>query len=215
MTLQNEWNLPPSDRIETIRLLPMELLLIDWILCTGSSLLQLPMDELRDEWHMFRQSVWQAYFTPDHDMGIMFHLSEYEAKTLLTSCPTTFSWGDGQDYGLSLKSKLAKMLLGTYTDPALTARVEAEQKAQEDAILAAENKLKTATTNLTIAENALTLSKNALGAKEKEARRLRDDTIRNAKADVQAGELKVQSTKDDLEAATREAEAHGIDTNQN
>ena len=206
----NEWNLPPSDRVEQIRLVPTELLLIDWILCTGSSLLQMPMDELRDEWHMLRQSVWEAYFANDEELGILFQLSEFQAKTLLTACPTTFAWGDGFDCGFSLKEKLARMLLGTYTDPTFTAKAEAEKKANERVITAAADKLRTTEINLKAAEKGLELSENTRQAKETEAQRLKTDSVRQARETVKVDEAKVKSLKDDLEVAIKEAKEYGI-----
>ena len=229
--LKDEWNLPGTDRIETIRLMPMELLLIDWILCTGSSLLLAITDDLVSyEWHTFRTYIWKAFIdnrriveTPQgprieafpEELGTMCNLSESEAKVLLTACPTTFTWGDGLDCGLSLKTKIAQMLLGTYADPELTAQVEAEKKALEDTKSFVESKLKTAETNLSTAVKSYDISHNVLAAKEKEAERIRDDTVKNARADVNAGELKVTSTQEDLDIAILEAREYGIYPNSN
>lgn len=210
----DDWALPPNEN--QIRLLPLELLLIDWILCTGSSLMQLDTEELL-EWGAFRESVWQCYLDPEHKeqpVGLMFPLSDHEAKTLLMACPTTFTWGDGIDYGLLLKEKLSKLILGIYTDPALTAAIEAEKKAVADAKVEAENKLKLAQSTLASAENAVELSKNTLDSKEIDAQRIHDDAVRTARETAKAEQDKVVSAKNALVQAVKEAKEYGISTDE-
>ena len=105
---------------DTVRLTRGELLLLDWVLCTGSSLMAPIADDLF-EWHDFRLSLWEAMPPLDAplkpSLGVLFSISETDAKIFLTTIPTTFSWGDGLDVGCSLKEKLAARLLGNYVDP--------------------------------------------------------------------------------------------------
>jgi hypothetical protein len=216
MELLNEWDLPPSDRIEEIRLWAGELLLIDWVICTQSQLLQIDIDDLVQNWHAFRQSVWEAYLSDpdnvDNPSGVMFSLSDSEAKVLLAAVPTTFRWGDGFDYGCSLKGKLARLLNSTYTDPVLTDKVEAEAHAKELAKAAAANNLTVTNQNYITSIKSAELSKNTLQAKMKEATRIKNDTVKQAKEAAKVDLLKVSSLREDLVKAIQEAREHGIDT---
>jgi hypothetical protein len=149
---------------DSIRLTRGELLLLDWVLCTGSSLMAGVSDDLM-AWHVFRITLWEKmpsldpdvkrcenFNLPNHpgkgapetiecqlcrpSLGVMFNIEEVDAKVLLAVVPTTFTWGDGVDCGLSLKLKLSQRLLGTYIDPQIQQDIddaEVERLAKEKA----------------------------------------------------------------------------------
>lgn len=112
---------------EEIRLNRDELMLLDWVLCTASSLMVPITDDLVDPWHEFRLRIWETM--PEG----LFSIEARDAKVLLTAVPTTFSWGTGEDCGFSLKTKLSQWLLGTYSDPGEENDHENASEAQSSA----------------------------------------------------------------------------------
>ena len=107
-----EWALPAEPGI---RLDQGELLLLDWVLCGASRLIpDADLDYLLEKWHEFRLDVWRGIGqlkAPDVN-EVELALTDPEAKVLLAVVPTTFRWGTGPDCGYTLKTKLAKFLLG-------------------------------------------------------------------------------------------------------
>lgn len=119
---------------DSIRLTRGELLLLDWVLCTGSSLLA-PITEDLMSWQDFRLVLWESMPEPDESgvrpsLGVMFDVGDIDAKVLLCAVPTTFSWGDGSDCGFSLKLKLAQRLSGKYTDPKIQQDIDDAKEAE-------------------------------------------------------------------------------------
>ena len=137
---------------DSIRLTRGELLLLDWVLCTGSSLLA-PITEDLMSWQDFRLVLWESMPEPDESgvrpsLGVMFDVGDIDAKVLLCAVPTTFSWGDGSDCGFSLKLKLAQRLSGKYTDPKI------QQDLDDELAKEAENASKDETENQAQSEPA-------------------------------------------------------------
>ena len=122
-------DIPSSD---AIRLTRSELLLLDWVICSGSSLMA-PISEDLMAWQDFRLQIWKALPEPDEkSLGVMFEIGEIDAKVLLAAVPTTFSWGDGLDCGFTLKVKLAARLALTYIDPQIQEDEDARQNEAEN-----------------------------------------------------------------------------------
>ena len=139
MVIDRQLNDILRDRLpaDTLRLTRGELLLLDWVLCTGSSLMSQITDDLVTSWHDFRLNLWEVMPRPDEtgtrpSLGVLFSVSETDAKVLLVAVPTTFPGTDGADCGESLKIKLAERLLGSYVDPQMQRDLE-DEKEKEDA----------------------------------------------------------------------------------
>lgn len=121
-----------------IRLVPDELLLLDWVL-SGSSRIIPGADSIEDfiEWEALRSKVWAQlsllaiYLEDGGDenrgyvglgaqrpkFGLYLELETSEARVLLAIAPTTFRWGTRPDCGFSLKVKLWQFIEGVYHDP--------------------------------------------------------------------------------------------------
>jgi hypothetical protein len=126
-------DLPPSET--GVRLVPHELLLIDWVL-SGASRIIPGADTVSDfmEWDALRSRLWTllspaaGYLEGQdaHYMGLSesalgvgryLELDVSEARMLLSITPTTFRWGTAPDCGFSLKLKLHLFIEGVYHDP--------------------------------------------------------------------------------------------------
>ena len=92
-----------------------ELLLLDWVLCGASrSIPNADLGYLLEKWHEFRLDIWRGIGqlkAPDAN-EVRLAFTDLEARALLAVVPTTFRWGTGPDCGYTLKTKLAKFLLG-------------------------------------------------------------------------------------------------------
>ena len=191
----NEWDIQDITGPAQVRLTRGELLLIDWIISTGSSLLSgKVLDDLVEGWHDFRQTVWRTIGVTvlnDQPLGALIALDEFTVKVLLAACPTTFQWGDGVDHGYRLKVKLFAFLEGTYIDDletqaaaqAESERVKAEEVAKRDLV--------NARSALVSAENALAsaaASTKTTAVASKEARQ----KYREAQSTQSKAALKVQ-----------------------
>lgn len=211
--MANEWSLPDQSNYQ-VRILKMELLLLDWVLCTASSLMQTDVEELIEHWTDLRIRIWDSYLSEDQPLGIMLDFSRAEITILLITIPTSYFWGDGVDYGLSLKTKLAEALLGIYTDPTLTAELEAEQKAYSDAKTFATSQLATAKSVLQISTQAADLSATALDQKLAEAQDVMEKTVEEARKKVAEDQVKQQTAEETLTLALEEAEKYAISTDE-
>ena len=108
----DDWTLPPPP--ELIHLCCDELLVLDWVLCAASGLVQEDADPAFG-WHETRLECWRQIGESKEDDNtslLPLPLTQRDAKTLLRAVPTTLTWGDGVDHGFNLKMKLAKFLLG-------------------------------------------------------------------------------------------------------
>mgnify|MGYP003656472385 CR=1 FL=1 len=110
-----DWQLP---QLENIKVTAEELMLLDWILCSGSALIPgATVDDLIERWSSVRLDVWKCLSEIDRlKIGplatVSFEMDEFTAKVLLALTPTTFRWGTGVDCGFSLKMKLFHFLSG-------------------------------------------------------------------------------------------------------
>lgn len=110
-----DWQLP---QLENIKATAEELMLLDWILCSGSGLIPgATVDDLLERWASVRFDVWKGLNdierTKIGPLGtVSFEMDEFTAKVLLALTPTTFRWGTGTDCGFSLKMKLFHFLTG-------------------------------------------------------------------------------------------------------
>ena len=119
MVLDNDWGIPA---VESIKLTEEELLLLDWVMCSGSGLIpSATLEDLITNWSSFRYDVWkgisafgrQKKGVPaeiNRTITELLSIDEFTAKTLLAIIPTTFRWGTGADCGYELKLKLYKFL---------------------------------------------------------------------------------------------------------
>jgi hypothetical protein len=111
-----EWELPVPPPPPGVDLEAGELLLIDWVLCGASHIVQnYDLDELVMRWHDLRILVWcglkaLADARPKAITQFRYELRQADAETLLALVPTTHRWGTGPDVGYSLKLKLSVFL---------------------------------------------------------------------------------------------------------
>ena len=119
MVLDDGWELPA---LESITVTEEELLLLDWVTCSGSGLIpNAPLEDLVTNWSSFRYDVWKGISSLRRQMkGVpteitrtlteVLTMDEFTAKALLAVTPTTFRWGTGIDCGYELKLKLYRFL---------------------------------------------------------------------------------------------------------
>jgi hypothetical protein len=113
MVLDNDWGIPA---LESIKVTEDELLLLDWVMCSGSQLIpNAPLEDLVTNWSSFRVDVWKGISTINRfnkNLPVTENLAidEFLARTLLALVPTTFRWGTGTDCGYELKLKLYRFL---------------------------------------------------------------------------------------------------------
>ena len=107
----DDWTLPTPP--ELIHLCCDELLVLDWVLCAASGLVQ-DDDDPAFGWHETRLECWRQVIDLADDKTSLraLPLTQRDARTLLRAVPTTLTWGDGVDHGFNLKVKLAKFLIG-------------------------------------------------------------------------------------------------------
>jgi len=117
--LDDGWELPSLDNIP---LTEEELLLLDWVMCSGSGLIpSATLEDLMTNWSSFRYDVWKGINAlTKQKKGVpteinratteLLTIDEFTARTLLAITPTTFRWGTGADCGYELKLKLYKFL---------------------------------------------------------------------------------------------------------
>jgi len=110
-----DWQLP---QLDDIKITAEELMLLDWILCSGSALIpNATVDDLVERWSAVRFDVWKCLSDIERQKrgplaAVSLVMDEFTAKILLALTPTTFRWGTGQDCGFSLKMKLFHFLSG-------------------------------------------------------------------------------------------------------
>lgn len=181
MVQDREWDLPPANEPEDggqIRFTRNELLLLDYVLTTGSRLIMPDsLDDLMVKWGEFRRSVWRAIVQIEdapQEIGVLFPLDFSDASVLLASVPTTFTWGDGVDCGFSVKFKLAQFIEGVYEDDMVTARritaeleIISRQVKEEEEARQREQTRQVAISNATTELQAATLAR---GIKLKESK---------------------------------------------
>ena len=127
MVLDDGWNIPT---LESIDVTEDELLLLDWIMFSGSQLIpNAPLEDLVTNWSSFRYDVWRGISAFNRRKGIKpidptepiiiverLEIDEFLARTLLALVPTTFRWGTGIDCGYELKIKLYRFLANEVED---------------------------------------------------------------------------------------------------
>ncbi|MAH47013.1 hypothetical protein CMI37_14395 [Candidatus Pacearchaeota archaeon] len=183
--VEQEWQIPPDDRPSgQIRCTRNELLLLDYVLSSGSGLLlQHGLDDLVPPWRGFRQSVWDAIIQIEahpEDLGILLDIGDTEADILLATAPTTMTWGDGVDCGFALKLKLAQFRAGVYEDDVVVARRRAEQQERDSEATreAQEVKMQQEARESAVAAAMAKVSaaKSTLAQKRKEARTAKENS---------------------------------------
>ena len=121
MVLDDIWNIPI---LESIEVTEDELLLLDWIMFSGSQLIpNAPLEDLVTKWSSFRYDVWKSISAFNRRKKVkpvdptepiitveQLEIDEFLARTLLALVPTTFRWGTGIDCGYELKLKLYRFL---------------------------------------------------------------------------------------------------------
>ena len=113
MVLDNDWGIPA---VESIKLTEEELLLLDWVICSGSQLIpNASLEDLVTNWSSFRADVWKVIsyinrYNKNLAVTESLPIDEFLARTLLALVPTTFRWGTGADCGYELKLKLYRFL---------------------------------------------------------------------------------------------------------
>lgn len=121
MVLDDIWNIPI---LESIEVTEDELLLLDWIMFSGSQLIpNAPLEDLVTKWSSFRYDVWKGISAFNRRKKVkpvdptepiitveQLEIDEFLARTLLALVPTTFRWGTGIDCGYELKLKLYRFL---------------------------------------------------------------------------------------------------------
>ena len=121
MVLDDIWNIPILEFIEVTE---DELLLLDWIMFSGSQLIpNAPLEDLVTKWSSFRYVVWKGISAFNRRKKVkpvdptepiitveQLEIDEFLARTLLALVPTTFRWGTGVDCGYELKLKLYRFL---------------------------------------------------------------------------------------------------------
>ena len=113
MVLDNDWGIPA---VESIKLTEEELLLLDWVICSGSQLIpNASLEDLVTNWSSFRVDVWKGIssinrYNKNLAVTESLPIDEFLVRTLLALVPTTFRWGTGADCGYELKLKLYRFL---------------------------------------------------------------------------------------------------------
>ena len=113
MVLDNDWGIPA---VESIKLTEEELLLLDWVMCSGSQLIpNASLEDLVTNWSSFRADVWKGIssinrYNKNLAVTESLPIDEFLVRTLLALVPTTFRWGTGADCGYELKLKLYRFL---------------------------------------------------------------------------------------------------------
>ena len=121
MVLDDIWNIPILEFIEVTE---DELLLLDWIMFSGSQLIpNAPLEDLVTNWSSFRYDVWKGISAFNRRKKVkpvdptepiitveQLEIDEFLVRTLLALVPTTFRWGTGIDCGYELKLKLYRFL---------------------------------------------------------------------------------------------------------
>ena len=118
MVLDDGWELPI---LESISVTEEELLLLDWVICSGSSLIpSVTLEDLITNWSSFRYDIWKGISAVNRNKQNnpaqsgsateLLPFDEFLARTLLALVPTTFRWGTGADCGYELKLKLYRFL---------------------------------------------------------------------------------------------------------
>ena len=121
MVLDDIWNIPILEAIEVTE---DELLLLDWIMFSGSQLIpNAPLEDLVTNWSSFRYDVWKGISAFKRRKKVkpvdptepiitveQLEIDEFLVRTLLALVPTTFRWGTGIDCGYELKLKLYRFL---------------------------------------------------------------------------------------------------------
>ena len=139
--LDDGWELPSLD---SISLTEEELLLLDWIMCSGSGLIpSATLEELVTNWSAFRYDVWKGISAlTKQRKGVPTEINrtitesltidEFTVRTLLAIIPTTFRWGTGADCGYELKLKLYKFLSKEVELDASNAENEADSSSKDE-----------------------------------------------------------------------------------
>ena len=121
MVLDDIWNI---HILEAIEVTEDELLLLDWIMFSGSQLIpNAPLEDLVTNWSSFRYDVWKGISAFNRRKKVkpvdptepiitveQLEIDEFLVRTLLALVPTTFRWGTGIDCGYELKLKLYRFL---------------------------------------------------------------------------------------------------------
>ena len=113
MVLDNDWGIPA---VESIKLTEEELLLLDWVICSGSQLIpNASLEDLVTNWSSFRTDIWKGIssinrYNKNLAVTESLPIDEFLVRTLLALVPTTFRWGTGADCGYELKLKLYRFL---------------------------------------------------------------------------------------------------------
>jgi len=139
--LDDGWELPSLDSISVTE---EELLLLDWIMCSGSGLIpNATLEELVTNWSAFRYDVWKGISAlTKQRKGVPTEINraitesltidEFTVRTLLAITPTTFRWGTGADCGYELKLKLYKFLSKEVELDASNAENEADSSSKDE-----------------------------------------------------------------------------------
>ncbi len=139
--LDDGWELPSLDSISVTE---EELLLLDWIMCSGSGLIpSATLEELVTNWSAFRYDVWKGISAlTKQRKGVPTEINrtitesltidEFTVRTLLAIIPTTFRWGTGADCGYELKLKLYKFLSKEVEFDASSTENEADSSSKDE-----------------------------------------------------------------------------------
>ena len=139
--LDDGWELPSLDSISVTE---EELLLLDWIMCSGSGLIpSATLEELVTNWSAFRYDVWKGISAlTKQRKGVPTEINraitesltidEFTVRTLLAITPTTFRWGTGADCGYELKLKLYKFLSKEVEFDASSTENEADSSSTDE-----------------------------------------------------------------------------------
>ena len=121
MVLDDIWNIPILEAIEVTE---DELLLLDWIMFSGSQLIpNASLEDLITNWSSFRYDVWKSISAFNRRKKVkpvdptepiitveQLEIDEFLVRTLLALVPTTFRWVTGVDCVYELKLKLYRFL---------------------------------------------------------------------------------------------------------
>ena len=139
--LDDGWELPSLDSISVTE---EELLLLDWIMCSGSGLIpSATLEELVTNRSAFRYDVWKGMSAlTKQRKGVATEINrtitesltidEFTVRTLLAIIPTTFRWGTGADCGYELKLKLYKFLSKEVEFDASSTKNEADSSSTDE-----------------------------------------------------------------------------------
>ena len=139
--LDDGWELPSLDSISVTE---EELLLLDWVMCSGSGLIpSATLEELVTNWSAFRYDVWKGISAlTKQRKGVPTEINrtitesltidEFTVRTLLAIIPTTFRWGTGADCGYELKLKLYKFLSKEVEFDASSTENEADSSSKDE-----------------------------------------------------------------------------------